>query len=65
MTNPDFVKWLADGTNKAASVPSEIPQHLGRLALMALAGDTARETSDDFLWYLSEATGRPVKRPQQ
>jgi hypothetical protein len=65
MTNPDFVKWLADGTNKAASVPSEIPQHLGRLALMALAGDTARETSDDFLWYLSEATGRPVNRPQQ
>lgn len=56
MTNQAFVKWLAEGVEKAAYNPASFGQHVRRLAQIALVNPEIREEIQAVTMGLSEET---------
>ena len=59
MTKPAFVKWLAEGTQKAATDPNSIAQHIRRLVQIQAVNPEIRDEIRALLQGLQGETAEP------
>ena len=60
MTRPAFVRWLAEGTQKAATNPNSIAQHIRRLVQIQAANPEIRDEVRALLQGLQGETAEPL-----
>ena len=60
MTKPAFVKWLAEGTQKAATDPNSIAQHIRRLVQIQAVNPEIRDEIRALLQGLQGETAEPL-----